>query len=82
MAYESLFYNNEQALRSVIRFAYISVIDHFQEVQELLAGTGYADIVYIPKKGSDMPFLVVGLKWNRTEEGLSGRSGTLSINRI
>lgn len=64
-----LFYNNEQALRSVIRFAYISCIDQFQEIQELPAGTGYADIVYLPKKGSDMPLLVVELKWNRTADG-------------
>lgn len=59
------FYNNEQALRSVIRFAYISCIEQFQEIQELPSGVGYADVVYLPKKGSAMPVMVVELKWNK-----------------
>jgi hypothetical protein len=64
-----LFYNNEQALRSVIRFAYISCVDEFQEIQELPSGTGYADVVYLPKRGSAMPALVIELKWNKSAEG-------------
>ncbi len=60
------FYNNEQALRSAIRFAYISCVDEYQEIQELPSGTGYADVVYIPKKGSSKPAMVVELKWNKT----------------
>jgi hypothetical protein len=60
-----LFYNNEQALRSVIRFAYISSVDEFLRVEELPSGRGYADVVYIPKKGSSMPAIVVELKWNK-----------------
>ncbi len=63
------FYNNEQALRSVIRFAYISCIDEFQEIQELPSGIGYADIVCLPKKGSPMPVMLIELKWNRTADG-------------
>lgn len=59
------FYNNEQALRSVIRFAYICCIDEFKEIQELSSGHGYADIVYLPKKNSSMPILVIELKWNQ-----------------
>jgi hypothetical protein len=47
-----LYYNNEQALRSVIRFAFISYIDNYTEIQELPSGKGYADIVYIPRKNS------------------------------
>ena len=64
-----LFYNNEQALRSVIRFAYISCIDEFLRIEELASGRGYADVVYFPKKGSSMPVLLIELKWNRTEDG-------------
>lgn len=63
------FYNNEQALRNVIRFAYISCIDEFDEIQELPSGTGYADVVYLPKKNSPMPVMVIQLKWNRRAEG-------------
>jgi hypothetical protein len=63
-----LFYNDEQALRSVIRFAYISCVDEFLRVEELPTGIGYADVVYLPKKGSAMPIMVVELKWNKSAE--------------
>jgi hypothetical protein len=64
-----LYYNDEQALRSVIRFAYISCIDEFLRIEELPSGIGYADVVYLPKKRSDKPIMVVELKWNKTAEG-------------
>jgi hypothetical protein len=64
-----LYYNDEQALRSVIRFAYISCIDEYLRIEELPSGTGYADVVYLPKKNSDKPIMVVELKWNKTAEG-------------
>ncbi len=63
------FYNNKQALRSTIRFAYIAVLDDYVEIQELPSGKGYADIVYIPKKTSDKPALIIELKWNKSSEG-------------
>jgi hypothetical protein len=64
-----LFYNDEQALRSVIRFAFISCIDEYLRIEQLPSGTGYADVVYLPKKNSDKPIMVVELKWNKTAEG-------------
>lgn len=63
------FYNNEQALRSVIRVAYISCVDEFLEIDELPSGHGYADVVFFPKKASSMPLLLIELKWNKTEKG-------------
>ena len=63
------FYNNEQALRSVIRVAYISCVDEFLKIDELPSGHGYADVVFFPKKASSMPLLLVELKWNKTEKG-------------
>lgn len=63
------FYNNEQALRSAIRFAYLSSIDEFVEIQELPSGIGYADVVFIPFKHSDKPVMIVELKWNKSAEG-------------
>jgi hypothetical protein len=63
-----LFYNDEQALRSIIRFAYISCVDEFLRVEELPTGHGYADVVYLPKQGSAMPIMVVELKWNKSAE--------------
>ena len=64
-----LFYNNEQALRSVIRFAYISCVDEFVRIEELPSGKGYADVVFLPKRFSSLPALVIELKWNKTEDG-------------
>lgn len=63
------FYNNEQALRSVICFAYISCIDEFFKIDELPSGHGYADVVFFPKKTSGLPLLLIELKWNKTAKG-------------
>lgn len=60
------FYNNEQALRSVIKFAYLSCMEEFIEIQELPSGIGYADVVFLPKKSSNKPVMIVELKWNKT----------------
>lgn len=64
-----LFYNDEQALRSVIKLAYFSYKDYYLKFEELPAGDGYADIVYLPKKDSPMPALVIELKWNKSAKG-------------
>lgn len=64
-----LFYNNEQALRSVIKLAYFSYKDYYIKFEELPAGDGYADIVYLPKKHSNLPALVIELKWKQSAEG-------------
>lgn len=63
-----LYYNNEQALRSVIKRAYFSYGDEYLMFEELPAGAGYADIVYLPKKDSPLPALVVELKWDHSAE--------------
>lgn len=65
----SQFYNNEQSLRAVIQLAYISRVKDYLEFQELPSGKGYADIVFLPKRGSDKPLLVVELKWNKSSAG-------------
>lgn len=62
-------YNKEDSLRSVIKLAYYTYKDHYLQWEELPAGTGFADIVYLPKKDSDWPALVIELKWNRSAEG-------------
>ena len=60
-----LFYNNEQALRSVVKTALLAAINEYARVEELPGGRGYADIVYLPRRGSMLPALVVELKWNK-----------------
>lgn len=37
--------------------------------EELPAGAGYAEIVYLPKKDSVLPTLIIELKWNQSVEG-------------
>ena len=64
-----LFYNSEESLRSTIRLAYLTCIDEFIQFQELPSGNGYADMVFIPKKGSSMPVILIELKWNKTKDG-------------
>lgn len=65
----SLYYNTEQALRSTIKLAYFSYADHYLRFEELPAGAGVADIVYLPKRDSPYPALVVELKWDDSAAG-------------
>ena len=65
--YAPTFYNNEQALRYVIKFAYIVCVDKYMKVEELPSGCGIADVVYIPKKNRLDPAIIVELKWNKSE---------------
>ncbi len=62
------FYNDEQALRAVVKSAYIAAADHYATVEELPSGRGLADVVYLPKRGDPAPALVVELKWDRSPE--------------
>lgn len=64
--YAPNFYNNEQALRYVIKFAYIVCVDKYRKVEELPSGKGIADVVFIPKRNTPDPAIVVELKWNKT----------------
>ncbi|MCM1188818.1 MAG: AAA family ATPase [bacterium] len=67
--YAPAYYNDEQALRYVIKFAYIAAVDQYLKVEELPSGKGIADVVYLPKRKSRLPVLVVELKWNQSAEG-------------
>ncbi|MBR3313727.1 MAG: AAA family ATPase [Atopobiaceae bacterium] len=62
------FYNDEQALRAVVKSAYIAAADHYATIEELPSGRGLADVVYLPRRGDPAPALVVELKWNRSPE--------------
>lgn len=56
-------------MRSVVKLAYFSYKDYYLKFEELPAGNGYADIVYLPKKDSPLPALVIELKWNKSAVG-------------
>lgn len=66
--YAPMFYNNEQALRYVIKFAYIVCIDYYLKVEELPTGKGIADVVFIPKRDTSLPSMIVELKWNESAD--------------
>lgn len=67
--YAPMFYNNEQSLRYIIKFAYIICVDYYLKVEELPTGHGIADVVFIPKRDTSLPAMIVELKWNKTADG-------------
>ena len=71
--YAPTFYNNEQSLRYVVKMAYISCVDQYAKVEELASGHGIADVVFLPKRRSALPAMIVELKWNDTAEGAIGQ---------
>lgn len=64
----SLVYNNEVSLASVIQAAYYSAMRSYTLIRELPAGDGFADMVFLPKRVSKKPALVVELKWDKSAE--------------
>ena len=61
-------YNNENSLSCVISLAYYSARKDYIMYRELPAGKGFADIVFIPRRYSDKPAIIVELKWDKTAE--------------
>ena len=64
-----LSYNDENALSCVITLAYYNAVNEYTLVREMPAGKGYADIVFLPKKYSDKPAMIIELKYDHTAEG-------------
>lgn len=64
-----LTYNDENSLSCVISLAYYNAMNYYTRVREFPTGKGFADIVYIPKKNSDKPAMIVELKYNASAEG-------------
>jgi hypothetical protein len=59
-------YNDENSLSCVITLAYYNAVNDYTVIRELPSGLGYADIVYIPKKPSNKPAMIIELKYNKT----------------
>ena len=62
-------YKTEEALRSVVKTAYISAIDDYAKIEELASGNGFIDIAYLPKVELSKPALLIELKWNKSANG-------------
>lgn len=65
----SLVYNNEISLSSVIALAYYSACKDYTLIREMPTGNGFADIVFLPKRTSMNPAMILELKWDKTAEG-------------
>ena len=63
-----LWYNDEQALRAVIKLAFFTYRDHYIKLEELPSGTGYVDMAYIPRRYDPSPALIIELKAGGTLE--------------
>ena len=64
-----LTYNDENSLSCVISIAYYNAMKEYTKIRELPTGKGFADIVYLPKKYSDKPAMLVELKYDKSAEG-------------
>ena len=71
--YAPQFYNNEQSLRAIIKYAYLAAFGEYIKVEEMPAGKGIADVAFIPASLSRLPAMVVELKWNKTAGGAIGQ---------
>jgi hypothetical protein len=56
-------YNDENALASCIALAYYTARREYSIIREMPAGYGFADMLFVPKKGVDKPAMIVELKW-------------------
>ncbi|MCD8336820.1 MAG: ATP-binding protein [Lachnospiraceae bacterium] len=58
-------YNNEAALSSAIMIAYYTARRIYKIVPEFPQGKGFADLVFLPRRGSDKPVMIVELKYDK-----------------
>ena len=58
-------YNDENSLACVISLAYYYARQDYHIHREFPTGSGYADLVLIPRKNVDSPALVIELKYNK-----------------
>lgn len=61
-------YNNETSLSCVVSLAYYSARKEYTIHRELATGKGFADLVFIPRKTSNKPAMVIELKWDKSAD--------------
>ena len=62
------FYNNEQSLRALVRYAYIGATGSFVPMEELPSGKGFVDVAFIPAHPNGKPVILVELKYDETAD--------------
>lgn len=63
-----LHYNSEHSLHATIKRAFFSAYDNLTLFEEFPGGTGYADVVYLPKQDIELPILMIELKWEMSAD--------------
>lgn len=61
-------YNDENSLSCVISLAYYTAKKNYAVYREMPAGKGFADLVFIPRKRTDVPAMIIELKYDRSVE--------------
>lgn len=65
-----LTYHDENSLSCTISLAYYSARRYYVMVREFPTGRGFADMVFLPRKGCfDKPAMIVELKWQKSVRG-------------
>ncbi|MBR2086935.1 MAG: PD-(D/E)XK nuclease domain-containing protein [Oscillospiraceae bacterium] len=59
-------YNDENSLACVLTLAYYSAQDTYALYRELQGGEGFADLVFVPRRGNTNPAMIMELKWDKT----------------
>ncbi len=62
-------YNDENCLACAIHLAYYTARNYYKVIQELPTGRGFADMVFLPRKGCSKPAMIVELKYNQSADG-------------
>ncbi len=58
--------NDENSLSCVISLAYYHAVNEYHIFREMPAGKGYADLIFLPRRHSDKPAMIVELKHNQS----------------
>ncbi len=61
-------YNDENSLACAIYIAYYTAGRFYEIVRELPSGKGFADVVFIPRRNTDRPAMLVELKYEKTAD--------------
>lgn len=61
-------YNDENSLSCVLSLAFYAARGWYTMIRELPTGSGFADVVLLPKRGIDKPAILLELKWNQSAD--------------
>ncbi|MCD8148555.1 MAG: ATP-binding protein [Clostridiales bacterium] len=61
-------YNDENSLSCALTIAYYTASRSYTIIRELPAGKGFADLAFLPHKGSNKPAMIIELKYNKSAD--------------